>query len=164
MACDPCNYIVVPFCVVTEYYDRAIKSIGDLPFQSRYSWLRQRDTEERTVWSQKYRETRRPLGKIIKETMIERETLWMVDKLRGGSEDAGLRSELNKVKQELAAVKRTRNLPSGGGGGAPRRPPRRAVPGRERQAAPWCVRGSRATPLLPRRAWRASVWRVARRG
>ncbi len=64
---DPTSYVVVPWCTALRYHWWATEASSRVPGNHRYAWLKLRCHEERTIWMERFRETRRPLGKIIAE-------------------------------------------------------------------------------------------------
>ena len=75
-ASDPSDYVTVPLCVVLRYLWRAKRAAERVPTGARYGWLKQLCTAERTIWQERQREQRRPLGKIILDVYKERDQCW----------------------------------------------------------------------------------------
>ncbi len=73
---DPTAYIMVPWCTALRYHWRATEASSRVSSNGRYAWLKQRCREERTIWTERFRLTRRPLGSIIAEVYEERENVW----------------------------------------------------------------------------------------
>ncbi len=73
---DPTDYIMLPWCTAIRYHWRATEASSRVSSNRRYAWLRQRCHEERTIWRERFRVTRRPLSRIIAEVYKERENVW----------------------------------------------------------------------------------------
>ena len=73
---DPTAYIMVPWCTALRYHWRATEASSRVSSNHRYAWLKQRCHEERTIWMECFRESRRPLGRIIAEVYKARENVW----------------------------------------------------------------------------------------
>ena len=43
----------------------------------RFTWSKTRDEEERVLWSEIHRTSKRPLGQIVKDVMARREGVWI---------------------------------------------------------------------------------------
>mgnify|MGYP003326836205 CR=1 FL=1 len=73
---DPTNFVQVPLSVLLEYHARAKRCAEQQPEPRRLPWLKHRDFSERAAWMDRFRNSTRTLGKVIQDTMRQREHLW----------------------------------------------------------------------------------------
>ena len=59
-----------------KYFARAKRVTMQLPPAKRLGWLQNKDTEERSEWVSKFRESTRTLGAVVKETYEARNAHW----------------------------------------------------------------------------------------
>ena len=70
------DVVEIPLNLTLEYHRRAISSAMAADMKVRLQWLQMRDRKERSVWASKLRNTSLPLGKIIAETLVQRDNMW----------------------------------------------------------------------------------------
>ena len=71
-----------------QYHARAVKSVREVHSSKQFDWLRVRDEAERQQWVEKHRSGTTSLGSVIKQTMLEREAMWLAsaeDKATGNT-------------------------------------------------------------------------------
>ena len=67
----------VPLDIMFQYFYHAKRAASGLPANKRLAWLQARDSEERSEWVSKYRESTRSLGAVVKELMGSRDAHWI---------------------------------------------------------------------------------------
>ena len=72
------EFVGVPLDTVLAYYYRAKKCTLPLPAGRRLAWLQAKDTEERSEWVTRFRESTDSLGLVIKQVMEARDARWTV--------------------------------------------------------------------------------------
>ena len=74
---DSALYAQVPLDVAMQYYFRAKRATYALPPGKRLAWLQTRDSDERTEWTARFRESSHSLGATIKEVYTARDAHWL---------------------------------------------------------------------------------------
>ena len=108
-------YVVVPLDITQRYFWRAKKAAYAIPADHRYQWLRHQCKTERTTWMERQREQKRPLGQIIKEVYLERDSTWWQVVSSGSSAVPSSMKSLQDLVKELQG--QLKNLNKGGGKG-----------------------------------------------
>ena len=72
------EFVGVPLDTVLAYYYRAKRCTLSLPPSRRLAWLQAKDTEERSEWVTRFRESTDSLGLVIKQVMEARDAHWTV--------------------------------------------------------------------------------------
>ena len=86
LGADATKYLEVPLDVAMAYFWRAKRTTCVLPMSKRLQWLKSRDTEERSEWVSRFRESTDTLGVIIKEVMVARDAHWIPAITQPGSD------------------------------------------------------------------------------
>jgi hypothetical protein len=73
---DSTDYVEVPLDVVLRYHARAQNRAAACAGGDALAWLQSRDEEERQIWVEVHRASKKSLGKIIVEVMDKREAMW----------------------------------------------------------------------------------------
>ena len=71
--------------------------------QDRLEWLKIRDTEDRTLWAERHRDTKRNLGEIVAEVFNERAGQWHyeeVPKPRSTGNEGELKAKMAKYQPQ----------------------------------------------------------------
>ena len=74
---DSTSYVQVPLDVVLGYHERLRRCAAEMPAHRALSFVQQRDEEERQWWSDRFRNSALPLGKVIAEGIEKREVMWL---------------------------------------------------------------------------------------
>ena len=77
LGADSALYAQVPLDVAMQYYFRAKRATYALPPGKRLAWLQTRDSDERTEWTARFRESSHSLGATIKEVYTARDAHWL---------------------------------------------------------------------------------------
>ena len=77
LATDSTLFVDVPLDLVMSYHARATKAIQEVHSSKQFEWLRVRDEAERQLWVEKHRSGLATLGVVVRQTMLEREAMWM---------------------------------------------------------------------------------------
>ena len=86
LGADATKYLEVPLDVAIAYFWRAKRTTCVVPMSKRLQWLKSRDTEERSEWVSRFRESTDTLGVIIKEVMVARDAHWIPAITQPGSD------------------------------------------------------------------------------
>ena len=84
-----------------SYFYRAKRTSSLLPPSKRLSWVMNRDTEERSEWVTKFRESQLTLGQVVRDTMIARDAHWLPTSAALGAEGG---STLDKEQKAAPAT------------------------------------------------------------
>ena len=79
--CDQCKVVQVPLDVVIRYYfrakDKSHQSLRNISARQKvFNWLVDRDEQERSLWVERFRNTKEDLGAIIQAKMESRDSMW----------------------------------------------------------------------------------------
>ena len=74
---DSAQHVETPLDIMMAYLYRAKRTSSALPPSKRLGWLTHRDTEERSEWVTKFRESRLTLGQVVRDTMAARDAHWL---------------------------------------------------------------------------------------
>ena len=98
---DTALHLEIPLDIMMSYFYRAKRTSSLLPPSKRLGWVMNRDTEERSEWVTKFRESQLTLGQVVRDTMIARDAHWLPTSAALG---AGGGSTLDKEKKAAPAT------------------------------------------------------------
>ena len=98
---DTALHLEIPLDIMMSYFYRAKRTSSLLPPSKRLSWVMNRDTEERSEWVTKFRESQLTLGQVVRDTMIARDAHWLPTSAALGAEGG---STLDKEKKAAPAT------------------------------------------------------------
>jgi hypothetical protein len=99
------QFILVPLGTIMRYHWRCKEASSRVPSANRFSWLKTRCTDERTIWQERHRESHRPLGQIIVEVFKEREPIWWNCPIGQGASSGGdpkLKNRIDELERQNA--------------------------------------------------------------
>ena len=76
LGADSTKFVSVPLDVMQAYFYRAKRTTCTLPVSKRLNWLQARDTEERSEWVSRFRESALSLGQVVREAFVMRDAHW----------------------------------------------------------------------------------------
>ena len=77
LGADSTKFVLVPLDVMLAYFYRAKRTTCTLPVSKRLNWLQARDTEERSEWVSRFRESTLSLGQVAREVYSMRDAHWL---------------------------------------------------------------------------------------
>jgi hypothetical protein len=77
---DTTKFVHVPLDVVQMYWNRAKYKCMEVPEGSRLAWLRDKDTQERSLWVKHFQNSERTLGQVITSVYDLRDAHWEFSK------------------------------------------------------------------------------------
>ena len=77
LGADSTKFVSVPLDVMQAYFYRAKRTTCTLPVSKRLNWLQARDTEERSEWVSRFRESALSLGQVVREVFVMRDAHWL---------------------------------------------------------------------------------------
>ena len=84
---NPAEFVEVPVDVMVAYWFRAKRFACMVPVRHRLAWLQSRDTDERSEWVTKSRESSLPLGVVVQQIIQARDAHWVVAATVSGESD-----------------------------------------------------------------------------
>ena len=77
---NSCNYVEVPWDVVSRYHYRCLHQSSMIPHEKRLAWLERTDTDERALWCEQFREGPEDLtlGMVIAQNHDLRSPYWQI--------------------------------------------------------------------------------------
>ena len=77
LGADSTKFVAVPLDVMQAYFYRTKRTTCCLPAAKRLHWLQARDTEERSEWVSRFRESTLSLGQVVREVYAMRDAHWL---------------------------------------------------------------------------------------